>query len=63
MATDISELDAKLIKKEVYGHTVRGSYFVEQLLSVIIESFMRKHAFVTVDTVPCGVEQLTGEFT
>lgn len=44
-------------------YSVRGSYLVEQLLGVIIEGIMGEHAFVAVDTVPCGVEQLTGEFT
>lgn len=45
------------------GYSVGGSYLVEQLLSVIVEGVMGEHAFVAVDTVPCGVEQLTGEFT
>lgn len=44
-------------------YSVWGPYLVEQLLRVIIKCFMGEHALIVVDTVPCGVEQLTGEFT
>lgn len=42
---------------------IQDTHLVKQLTSVIIEGFMRKHAFIIIDTVPCGVEQLAGEFT
>lgn len=42
---------------------VGGSYLVKQLPSIIVEFLMGEHTLVTIDTLPCGVEQLTGEFT
>lgn len=39
------------------------SHLVKQLLCVIVKGFMGEHAFIIVDTVPCGVEKLTGKFT
>lgn len=42
---------------------ILSQHLVEQLLGVVIEGFMGKHAFVVVDTLPSGVKQLAGEFT
>lgn len=42
---------------------IEDTHLVKQLTSVIIEGIVRKHAFIIIDTVPCGVEQLAGEFT
>lgn len=46
-----------MIEKRSYSHLVK------QLLCVIIEGIMGEHAFIIIDTISCGVEKLTGEFT